>query len=96
MNRRIETKVIAGGLGASALAGLILGTLGVTVFGVPFDADHAQAAIDSVPSWLALPVSGIAALVAGWLAPRTSDAERGITTDPPPPHASDDPAAPDA
>ena len=55
MNKRPEAKVIAAATGASVISGLVLGILGVTVFGVPFDADHSDAAIKAVPG---LPVAG--------------------------------------
>ena len=76
MNKRPEAKVIAAATGASVISGLILGILGVTVFGVPFDADHSDAAIKAVPGFLSLAISGGITFLLGYYAPRTSDAER--------------------
>ena len=80
MTKRPEAKVIAAATGASVISGLILGILGVTVFGVPFDADHSDAAIKAVPGFLSLAISGGITFLLGYYAPRTSDAERDHTT----------------
>ena len=82
MNKRPETKVIAAATGASVISGLILGLLGVTVFGVPFDADHSDAAIKAVPGFLSLAISGGVTFLLGYYAPRTHDAERQQGTGP--------------
>ncbi|WP_426561088.1 hypothetical protein ACPPVT_13575 [Angustibacter sp. McL0619] len=82
MNKRPEAKVIAAATGASVISGLILGILGVTVFGVPFDADHSDAAIKAVPGFLSLAISGGITFLLGYYAPRTSDTERAHGTGP--------------
>ena len=82
VNKRPETKVLAAAAGASVISGLILGILGVTVFGVPFDADHSDAAIKAVPGFLSLAISGAVTFLLGYYAPRTHDSEREHGTGP--------------
>jgi hypothetical protein len=79
VNKRPEAKVLAAATGASVISGLVLGILGVTVFGVPFDADHSDAAIKAVPGFLSLAISGAITFLVGYYAPRTHDAERAAT-----------------
>lgn len=66
MLSRIETKVWAGLAGlmtGGALGSFVVWLLGVTVWGVPFDADHADTAVQAVP-W---PVDGLVPLLLGAL-----------------------------
>ena len=79
MNKRPEAKVLAAATGASVISGLVLGILGVTMFGVPFDADHSDAAIKAVPGFLSLAISGAITFLVGYYAPRTHDSERAAT-----------------
>ena len=79
MNKRPEGKVLAAAGGASVVSGFVLGVLGVTVFGVPFDAEHSDAAIKAVPGFLSLAISGAITFLLGYYAPRTTDAEREHT-----------------
>jgi hypothetical protein len=74
----IETKVIAAAAGAGgggAVSGFLLWLLGVTVWGVPKDADHATQAVAAVPMpvalLLAVALAVIGAALGGYRAPHT-------------------------
>lgn len=84
MNKRIETKVVAAVYGTAlggALASAVVWLLGVFVWHASSASAHVGDAMAAVP-W---PVAGLVAIllvpggagVAGYSAPRTTDAERG-------------------
>lgn len=96
MNKRPETKVVAASGGGAIVAGLLIWGVGVLIAHVPLDRAHEDIATQAVPAVVATAIFGVVSFVLGYLAPRTSDAERGadpvaapIVADPQAPIAAD-------
>ncbi|WP_426566365.1 hypothetical protein ACPPVT_07415 [Angustibacter sp. McL0619] len=76
MNKRPEVKVVAASGGGAIVAGLIVWGLGVLITHVPLDRGHEDIAVAAVPAVVVAAIFAAVSFALGYLAPRTSDAER--------------------